>query len=61
MTFQHKMFLSINPNKKALFPVVSLSKPGANPSPSKSLGAFSALRVAGLLLGQVSQDRGKNQ
>lgn len=60
MTFQHKRLLSINPNKKALFLSSSLFEQ-ANPSSSKSLGTFSALRVASLLLGQVFQEWEKTQ
>lgn len=52
---------SILTKKPCFSPVVSLTKPGANPSSSKSLGTFSALRVATLLLGQVFQDWEKTQ
>lgn len=52
---------SILTKKPCFSPEMSLSKPGANPSSSKSLGAFSALRVASLLSGQVFQEWKKNQ
>lgn len=51
---------SVLTKRPCFSPVVPLNKSGANPSSSKSLRAFSALRVACLLLGQVSQEWKKN-